>query len=195
MVRSGKLERNTNETKIKIDLCLDGSGNADVKTGVGFLDHMLRVDLFLIRFADLWFAGQRVAEMGEEDRGEKPEGQRRGLPVSAHGAGSPSIRFSVYRKMRPEGTVVGMADTIKPQPIICDRRWQQGAREIVPGLYRTRLPTACRDRNHAVGRLVQTSLCLPFREHVDERKWQGNGGTGIIHDRPARFPEQNCANP
>ncbi|TWU23527.1 imidazoleglycerol-phosphate dehydratase HisB [Bythopirellula polymerisocia] len=44
MARSGSLERKTNETKIKIDLCLDGSGVADVQTGVGFLDHML--DLF-----------------------------------------------------------------------------------------------------------------------------------------------------
>ncbi len=44
MARSGSLERKTNETKIKIDLCLDGSGKSDIKTGVGFLDHML--DLF-----------------------------------------------------------------------------------------------------------------------------------------------------
>jgi imidazoleglycerol-phosphate dehydratase/histidinol-phosphatase len=34
-------ERNTNETKIKIELNLDGSGNADIKTGLAFFDHML----------------------------------------------------------------------------------------------------------------------------------------------------------
>lgn len=44
MSRSGSLERKTNETDIKINLCIDGSGQADIKTGVGFLDHML--DLF-----------------------------------------------------------------------------------------------------------------------------------------------------
>ena len=34
-------ERNTNETKIKIDLNIDGSGKADIHTGLGFFDHML----------------------------------------------------------------------------------------------------------------------------------------------------------
>jgi imidazoleglycerol-phosphate dehydratase/histidinol-phosphatase len=34
-------ERNTNETKITIDLNVDGSGKAAIKTGVGFFDHML----------------------------------------------------------------------------------------------------------------------------------------------------------
>jgi len=34
-------ERNTNETKISIDLNVDGSGKALIKTGLGFFDHML----------------------------------------------------------------------------------------------------------------------------------------------------------
>jgi imidazoleglycerol-phosphate dehydratase/histidinol-phosphatase len=34
-------ERNTNETKIAINLNMDGSGKADVSTGLGFFDHML----------------------------------------------------------------------------------------------------------------------------------------------------------
>lgn len=34
-------ERNTNETKISIDLNLEGKGIADIQTGLGFFDHML----------------------------------------------------------------------------------------------------------------------------------------------------------
>ena len=34
-------ERNTNETKITIDLNIDGTGKTNISTGVGFFDHML----------------------------------------------------------------------------------------------------------------------------------------------------------
>ena len=40
-MRKSSVERNTNETKIKIDLDIDGTGKADINTGIGFFDHML----------------------------------------------------------------------------------------------------------------------------------------------------------
>lgn len=39
--RTGSILRNTNETKIKIDLNLDGTGKSDISTGISFFDHML----------------------------------------------------------------------------------------------------------------------------------------------------------
>ena len=39
--RKGSIERNTNETQIKIDLNLDGKGESNIDTGIAFFDHML----------------------------------------------------------------------------------------------------------------------------------------------------------
>jgi len=39
--RRGEIERKTRETEIKVLLELDGSGQAEIATGVGFMDHML----------------------------------------------------------------------------------------------------------------------------------------------------------
>lgn len=41
MARMSSIERNTNETKIQLKLNLDGTGKADIHSGVGFFDHML----------------------------------------------------------------------------------------------------------------------------------------------------------
>lgn len=41
MSRKATLERVTGETRIEISVDLDGSGQTDIKTGLGFLDHML----------------------------------------------------------------------------------------------------------------------------------------------------------
>ena len=40
-MRTAKVERKTTETSISVELNLDGTGNFDVQTGIGFLDHML----------------------------------------------------------------------------------------------------------------------------------------------------------
>ncbi|MEO5890147.1 MAG: bifunctional histidinol-phosphatase/imidazoleglycerol-phosphate dehydratase HisB [Ferruginibacter sp.] len=53
-------ERNTNETKIKIEVNLDGTGKANIKTGLAFFDHMLdqiarhgNLDLTIVCLGDL----------------------------------------------------------------------------------------------------------------------------------------------
>ena len=39
--RTARIERETKESKVLVELDLDGTGRADVSTGVGFYDHML----------------------------------------------------------------------------------------------------------------------------------------------------------
>ena len=45
-MRIGEVNRATLETKIKLDMNLDGSGKNDIDTGIGFLDHMLTLFAF-----------------------------------------------------------------------------------------------------------------------------------------------------
>ncbi|MGB1933331.1 MAG: imidazoleglycerol-phosphate dehydratase HisB [Candidatus Puniceispirillaceae bacterium] len=41
MSRTAQVTRKTNETEISVSLVIDGTGKADIQTGIGFLDHML----------------------------------------------------------------------------------------------------------------------------------------------------------
>lgn len=41
MSRIGECSRNTSETQIQVSIDLDGTGKAEVSTGIGFFDHML----------------------------------------------------------------------------------------------------------------------------------------------------------
>lgn len=59
-MRVGEINRKTKETDIRLRLCLDGTGQVQIDTGVGFLDHMLtlfaahgRLDLTLTCKGDL----------------------------------------------------------------------------------------------------------------------------------------------
>lgn len=49
-MRTYKIERNTLETQIAVEINLDGSGKADIDTGVGFFDHMLMLMAFYGKF-------------------------------------------------------------------------------------------------------------------------------------------------
>jgi imidazoleglycerol-phosphate dehydratase len=59
-MRTGKVTRATKETEVAVELNLDGSGRAEITTGIGFLDHMLellarhsRIDIKLQAKGDL----------------------------------------------------------------------------------------------------------------------------------------------
>ena len=41
--RTAQLDRNTNETQISVSVNLDGTGQANIATGIGFFDHMLHL--------------------------------------------------------------------------------------------------------------------------------------------------------
>ncbi len=40
-MRKGSINRKTKETSIKVEVDLDGTGKSNIKTGIGFLDHMM----------------------------------------------------------------------------------------------------------------------------------------------------------
>ena len=60
-MRTAEIRRKTNETDIALSLTLEGSGKSEIRTGCGFLDHMLtlfakhgRFDLKLTCKGDTW---------------------------------------------------------------------------------------------------------------------------------------------
>jgi imidazoleglycerol-phosphate dehydratase len=68
-MRTGSIERKTTETSIKVEIDLDGSGRYDVKTGIGFLDHMLEqlsrhslIDLKVVAKGDLHIDAHHTTE-------------------------------------------------------------------------------------------------------------------------------------
>jgi len=69
MARSGRAERETGETSVRVELELDGSGRAEVSTGVGFLDHLLHllahhsgIDLRVEAKGDIWVDDHHTVE-------------------------------------------------------------------------------------------------------------------------------------
>ena len=67
--RTAEVVRNTNETKIRVAVDLDGSGRSSLATGVGFFDHMLdqiarhgSIDLTVEAKGDLHIDGHHTVE-------------------------------------------------------------------------------------------------------------------------------------
>jgi imidazoleglycerol-phosphate dehydratase len=93
-IRRASVTRETKETKITLDLTLDGSGKAEITTGIGFLDHMLvsltkhaGFDLRLSCQGDLAVDDHHTAEDCALALGQaidKALGERRGIARFAH---------------------------------------------------------------------------------------------------------------
>jgi imidazoleglycerol-phosphate dehydratase len=69
MARIGRVERETGETFVRVSLALDGSGQAEVSTGVGFFDHVLHllahhsgIDLEVETKGDTWVDDHHTVE-------------------------------------------------------------------------------------------------------------------------------------
>lgn len=68
-MRKAEISRNTKETKISVTLDIDGRGRHDIRTGIGFFDHMLTAlsvhggfDLELKTDGDLFVDGHHSVE-------------------------------------------------------------------------------------------------------------------------------------
>lgn len=87
--RTASVSRTTRETSIRMTLDLDGTGKASIKTGIGFLDHLMdalarhaRFDLALICEGDLQVDDHHTAEDCGLALGEALDralGERRGV--------------------------------------------------------------------------------------------------------------------
>ncbi len=94
MTRTAQIVRSTRETQIELTLALDGRGQADIQTGIGFLDHMLTLlaghglfDLTVRASGDLHIDDHHTAEdtficLGQAL--DRALGDRRGIVRTAH---------------------------------------------------------------------------------------------------------------
>jgi len=93
-MRTADLQRKTNETDIKVSINIDGTGQYDIDTGIGFLDHMLEqlarhslMDITLKAAGDLHIDAHHTTEDTGWAIGEalnKALGDRAGITRYAH---------------------------------------------------------------------------------------------------------------
>ena len=93
-MRTATVERSTTETEISVSVNLDGTGEYDISTGIGFLDHMLEqlsrhslIDLTIKVKGDLHIDGHHTTEDTGIALGEaftKALGERKGITRYGH---------------------------------------------------------------------------------------------------------------
>ncbi len=110
MSRTARIERQTSESKVLVEVNIDGTGRHDISTGVGFYDHMLTA-----------FARARTRRPDGPDRGRRPHrraphrrghrhrarpGAARGARVTRRGSAASATRpcRSTRRSCTPSST-------------------------------------------------------------------------------------------
>ena len=93
-MRTASIERKTKETNINVEVNIDGTGQYDIKTGIGFLDHMLEqlskhslIDLKVKAVGDLHIDLHHTTEDSGIAIGEvilKALGDKKGIKRYAH---------------------------------------------------------------------------------------------------------------
>ncbi|MFN4115536.1 MAG: imidazoleglycerol-phosphate dehydratase HisB [Inhella sp.] len=94
MTRQAQVQRDTNETQIRVELDLDGTGKATLATGIGFFDHMLDqiarhglIDMLIEAKGDLHIDGHHTVEDVGITLGQafaKALGDKRGIQRYGH---------------------------------------------------------------------------------------------------------------
>jgi imidazoleglycerol-phosphate dehydratase len=92
--RAAEVVRNTNETKIRVAVDLDGTGRSQLATGIGFFDHMLdqiarhgAIDLTVEAKGDLHIDGHHTVEDVGITLGQavaRAAGERKGIRRYGH---------------------------------------------------------------------------------------------------------------
>ena len=121
-MRSATITRKTTETEISCTVNLDGTGQFDIKTGVGFFDHMMEqvsrhslIDIKLMAKGDLHIddhhtvedsgiaLGQAVAKALGDRKGirSRPRDQRRSRDATLGSSGLPplGLQGGIHKKV------------------------------------------------------------------------------------------------
>jgi imidazoleglycerol-phosphate dehydratase len=179
-MRRAAVERSTNETRISVSVDLDGSGEFDVATGIGFFDHMLEqlarhslIDLTIKAKGDLHIDSHHTVEDTGIALGQavaKALGERKG------------IRRYANADLPMDGTLTRVAIDVSGRPFLVFRTGFSQARigefdtELVQEWFRAfamnagitlHVETLYGDNNHHIAESCFKGLARALRAAIE----------------------------